>query len=1030
MKHKKSNLLESQLVLHQFMCAEFGFQDLRSMLNCLPQNLSLMKRASSQSEYADALIYSSSASSVLRESIAEYDANIVKISSQLQLTGEQGRIWKPHQYIALLFTEHYLCRYFDDVNKFCDDLNEARRNDRRTKYLPEYIPENLKTVAFQSATGSGKTLIMHAHVLQYRHWLNRAGKNLNNAILLTPNEQMSAQHEQEMWQSGLQARVFSSETDRDLLAPIKIIDLNKLAEKKGIKRVAVRDFGENNLVLVDEGHLGASGKVWRERREELASGGFTFEYSATFNQIAGKDSMLRDFYGKCLLFDYSYRNFYGDGYGKDYSISNLPLGMKDANRNMYLLGCLLTFYQQCCIWKEKGAEWASFNLTKPLWVFLGKTVIGNSKVDMESRSDVINILEFFGWILGRSDEVVSMLGKLINGQSGLENETGGEYFAGRFEKLKNKPSDEIYWDICDTLFYGPGRLNVSYLTAGEGELHLRSSSNTRFGVINVGDSASLYKLLNEKKSDYITVNREAGFVERLFPRVDRADSTVNIVIGARRFIAGWNSWRVSTMGLLHVGVGEGPEIIQMFGRGVRLKGWRMSLKRHLESGAPPPHGSGELAELETLYIFGLRANYMQVFRDLLESEGMSFEETTLPVTWNFAKRLELKVVRLKQSMKYEQSTEFPMLPNPGEKDQPIVEMDLYSQTQSVASGSKMSSLGEQKQERKFKSDHIDFFDRDRIYDTVLVRKLRHGWHNLSIPRKTIDCLLANHDWYVLYAPPQLFEFSRFEDIVVLEDIFIDLLTQYAEQFWRKRRRRWEHDKLELVPLDETDPNNIREYRLFISSKETKLIEDAQRLAEVCHTQRIYNLKLTVIVSSAHAYVPLLHAHKDCEITIQPVALNDGEEKVVNDLTSLAESENFSETGRELCLIRNLSRGRGVSFFDDYTYFPDFIVFLRDGGHQHIIFLDPTGLGRFGRREQTRIGLHREIKEVESKIREIDPNLSLHAYILSVTPHNQVGGEVKKSKEQWEQEGVYFLNDSKYMNKVIGDALGLEFGYSG
>ena len=57
---------------------------------------------------------------------------------------------------------------------------------------------------------------------------------------------------------------------------------------------------------------------------------------------------------------------------------------------------------------------------------------------------------------------------------------------------------------------------------------------------------------------------------------------MNVVIGARRFIAGWNSWRVSTMGLMHVGVGEGPEVVQTFGRGVRLKGWDMSLKRHSE----------------------------------------------------------------------------------------------------------------------------------------------------------------------------------------------------------------------------------------------------------------------------------------------------------------------------------------------------------------------------------------------------------------------------------------------------------------
>ena len=48
-----------------------------------------------------------------------------------------------------------------------------------------------------------------------------------------------------------------------------------------------------------------------------------------------------------------------------------------------------------------------------------------------------------------------------------------------------------------------------------------------------------------------------GFAARLFADVDRPDSTVNVVIGARRFIAGWNSWRVSTMGLMHVGVGEG-----------------------------------------------------------------------------------------------------------------------------------------------------------------------------------------------------------------------------------------------------------------------------------------------------------------------------------------------------------------------------------------------------------------------------------------------------------------------------------------
>ena len=84
-----------------------------------------------------------------------------------------------------------------------------------------------------------------------------------------------------------------------------------------------------------------------------------------------------------------------------------------------------------------------------------------------------------------------------------------------------------------------------------------------------------------------------------------------------------------------------------------------------------------------------------------------------------------------------------------------------------------------------------------------------GWHNLSIPRETINQLLANDNWYVLYAPPERFELKRFADVRVLEDIFINLLAEYANLFWRKQRRHWEHDKLEVVTLNEDDPNNIK-----------------------------------------------------------------------------------------------------------------------------------------------------------------------------------------------------------------------------
>ena len=102
-------------------------------------------------------------------------------------------------------------------------------------------------------------------------------------------------------------------------------------------------------------------------------------------------------------------------------------------------------------------------------------------------------------------------------------------FAGRFHHLP-RTGAAVYADLCETVFQGRGRLHVVYLTAGEGELHLRTADNAPFGVVNVGDSAALYKLLVETDAGNFEVDREMGFAERLFSAVDRADSPVNVVI--------------------------------------------------------------------------------------------------------------------------------------------------------------------------------------------------------------------------------------------------------------------------------------------------------------------------------------------------------------------------------------------------------------------------------------------------------------------------------------------------------------------
>ena len=1014
--------LANRLILHRFLCREFGYGDLASMLGRL-RDVPAGFDAGGQSEYAKALYLNPDRAGISSGRFADYDAEIAALSRRLRMTVERGRAWKPHQWLALLFAEHYLRRYFEDAEALLDALNDAKGHDPLTLQMPDYTAADLRTVAVQSATGSGKTLVMHAHILQYRRLACAAGRPPNNVILVTPNEQLSVQHERALLASNLPARLFSSEAGASLLAPVEIIDLNKLAEKKGIRRVAVSDFGDNNLVLVDEGHLGASGKVWRERRTELARGGFAFEYSATFNQIIARDDDLRDVYGKCLLFDYPYRAFHRDGYGKDYVISNLPDGAEDENSDMYLLGCLLSFYRQCRIWRAGQAGWTDFNVTRPLWVFLGKTVTGKSGADEATKSDVVRILYFLGRVLAHGDAVRSMIARLLAGESGLTDDAGTDFFAGRFDDLKGGGASALYDDICEILFHGPGQLHVRYLTQGEGELHLRTADNAPFGVVNIGDSAALYRLLNQTRNFDLAVEREAGFARRLFADVDRADSTVNIVIGARRFIAGWNSWRVSTMGLMHVGVGEGPEIIQMFGRGVRLKGWNMSLKRHRESGAVPPADSSRLAELETLHIFGLRANYMQTFRELLEKDGIGVERTTvaLPVTWNFA-REDLKIFRLKDGLEYGRSMDRPVLGEHVGNVEPVAELDLYSRLQAVASATRPAVPAADQKPVKLGQHHIALFDRARIFRELLGRKRQRNWHNLTITRTAVDNLLERNDWYRLYLPPERLAVRSYTDLQWLEDVVVELIAEYVAQFWQRCRAGWEHERIEVTTLEEHDRNNIRMYELSVDSKEERLIEDLQTLVSSLRERTDHRLKLGLLVRDSVAYKPLLYATGEGQVTVQPVPLDANEKQVVERLCGLAEGSDPCLHGRELFLIRNLTRGRGVSFFDDRAYYPDFIVWLVGEARQHIVFLDPKGLVRFGPEERKKVRLHTEIAEIEKRVCESDPNLRLHAYVLSVTPPEKIGDEARTQRE-WEQRGVYFLSDTGWPGKVLADVLG-------
>lgn len=105
----------------------------------------------------------------------------------------------------LLFTEIYLDYLFNRQDELVQGLNQQIQqwNDKwiseeKYKHKPLELIDTeddlwpqLNLVAYWSATGSGKTLVMHGNILQYRYYQERYGENhygkanrLNKIILL------------------------------------------------------------------------------------------------------------------------------------------------------------------------------------------------------------------------------------------------------------------------------------------------------------------------------------------------------------------------------------------------------------------------------------------------------------------------------------------------------------------------------------------------------------------------------------------------------------------------------------------------------------------------------------------------------------------------------------------------------------------------------------------------------------------------------------------------------------------------------
>jgi hypothetical protein len=984
-----------------------------------------------------------------RQALADYDLRILGYEARLAKNrrAEPFRTFKYFQYLALLYSEVFLDRLTADPRALLLELKAFRGSPADSIDIPAFEPDDLRRMAFFMATGSGKTLLLHVNVLQVLHYLE-AGKHpealvrrsdgrkeFDNILLITPGEGLSDQHLVELDDSGLDAGRFDRSATGGLFGPrVQVIEIHKLAEEPSGEGVSVpiAELGTRNLVIVDEGHkgTGSEAKTWKSRQKALSENGFLLEYSATFAQAIGaatgrvRKDLLSE-YGKAIVFDYSYRYFYGDGYGKTFRVLNLKKASA-AKAHELMLGGLLVFYQQAMLHRRHHEELRPYNVEKPLWVLLGTSVSkkrsdekDTSKTAEEERTDVAEVVAFLRKFLENPDWAVDRIAKTIAGKSGFaERDSGNDLFEKRLRHLASEKAEPLYKRICKDLFHGQGGLEVVEIKRS-GEIGLRVSAGSRdelpyFAIINIGDVADFRKHL--EKVVKIEV-REDVMNDSLFDRISRAGSPINMLIGAKKFIEGWSSWRVSSMGLLRVGKGEGSQVIQLFGRGVRLKGKDKSLKRsHALPGAPD-----WLEHLETLYIVGWNADYLQTFREMLEREDLAKELAPLRVV---QKDIPAWALVPQAPDGFDCSADTWELCAEG----PPVVIDLLPQVVSLAPSAdgateETARAGASTTILPGEAPHIGLVDLDRLHAELVEYKVAREYWNVFIPRTVLGEVLSSR------CELRMLREDEAEPTKVQQAASRALKT-YLDRFVRLRERQAVSAQVEPRPVVR-ERQVVYEYRITVHAEGPgeRLLKEIEALLEKPIKDLLGNAgePLPRLYLDWHLFNPLLlEGGKDWQahVIVSPPPLVASERKLVEDLRDFWEKkrETPEYLDIEVCLLRNVPKV-GVGMFVRSGFYPDFILWIRNRKTKatRVVFLDPHGLHHEGIEGNDRFEAIEKLRALSKDARFTKKKISLDGYILApakTTPNSIPGA---KTMTWTDLEGRFPLlrQDGAYIEKVFG-----------
>ena len=848
-------------------------------------------------------------------------------------------------------------RYYQILALYFTEAALRERRDGKAE-----APGNL--LAYWMATGSGKTLLMHLNILQYiDHIGGMQAFDELQIIVTTPGVNLIEQHRRDLL--PLVGALNRQCANRIRLTVESTGSL--LNHERGYFKLppSSRVF---RLVLVDEGHIGLAGGgkeagAFKQLRHELADfpNAFLFEYSATYHGISEKHV---EEYGGQIVYDYNYFRFYKDGYGKDYSIHRVGADAiavgEEAWENFQAafetLADKLTLHDELRLSEGGSLGFTAQFADKPLIAFMGNTVEDKKKEGKGGDDEVSDIRKLLAFLAKLSPAGRARLAPVFNGQ--IE-----------------------------------GVLTLTRCAAVADEIYLSWGDSGYWGIVNVGNGDKFFNdsdghpELKDAAGQPLVRLAKAPIVEKRFQfsDIDLPASPINVLVGSRKFAEGWNCFRVSVIGLVNLGSSKGNKIIQIFGRGVRLKGLKADGKRKsidpvadyaalVESDS----ADDQLRQLETLNIFSLKATYLETFLKALDRELPSFVvERRVPVE---AQTLKLGKTREAFAAYAEK---LPVFKVGREDTEPRLQAVL--QANNRWRWAYFDGAEETTGELSRCVIQLDYRPDALAESHNLAQNLRNSWAGAALAfaagadlQRRMETLVRGRAMQLLrevsggaggcrlLSPGDLLDCVNGVDyhrewadvgFAHREELLWQTVSDAVAQLHHKliydiNKRRYRFDE----PLRQSEAGQpgdfIDHYDVRIEFEKAAQREQFALAYPSPEFPEQLRLELN---ESRHIYAPLLKdgadkavsALKFKSIAISPDALNPGERKFVEDLhVFLGNPVNQGRLkGFDFYLMRNVESLRSVGVYLDTetrAYFPDFVLWVVGKKCTHILLVDPKG----------------------------------------------------------------------------------------